>query len=125
MTLTNDQITRDVMGWYVPNRDWQYYDQNGKRTDYVIFQVEDDDEIFDPLTDYNHCRLVEERIKELNLGEQYIEMIEKSVDLIDGPDFRDYEGMTSSGIFKMMMATAAQRCEAAYRAWQEWHHAQA
>lgn len=119
MIITNDQIAHDVMGWHLSRDGDMWLDDNGHGVQIVHSASQNYG--FDPLHDYNHCRLVEERISALGIIEEYMMHLDDVL--------RD-QNIVKSGMSTWIIgwhyqrATAEQRCEAAYRAWQEWNDVQ-
>lgn len=119
MHITNDMIARDVMGWTYDAMlgIWIDHDDEGWHDPSLLKEIDPSfHKIFNPIADYNHCRLVEERIKELDLVPRYHYHL---TNVVQAAWRAEYNYIFRYG-GQLMYATAAQRCEAAYRAWKEY-----
>lgn len=107
MHTTNEQMSK-VMGWTtVLSNGKEYAGWFGWKDVMGSIPVE----AWKPTADLNHAALVEQRIRELGLEQQYLEAVL----------FHEGNPTNMTEAFKRLLFASAQtRCDAAWQVWQQW-----
>jgi hypothetical protein len=114
---SNEQMA-EIMGWHLSGRYWENEDNH-----WVPQWVNDPDDetwdYFNPIDNLNHAALVEARLAELGLKQEYARQVFHLVYTFN-PDYEALEGPN----YYLITASAQTRCDAAWATWQQWKEQQ-
>lgn len=112
---TNEQMAL-VMGWHRAEGGPILYTDDGHYANFALWGFKYQ-WTWNPIENLNHAALVEQRLRELKLQNEYIEALRRFILKEIAPHLTD--AMTVATIH-LVTASAQTRCDAAWATWQTW-----